>query len=205
VRVTVSNEWISTYTNQRVFPFDPDKSVIKIEDIAHSLAMICRWGGHALTFYSVAEHSVRVADLLYVQAVKAGKSLEESRKIGFLGLMHDATEAYVGDIPRPIKGSMFLKTPRGMEGFRETEAHVYRIIEEALNLPPYSKEEEKLVHEADNIILVTEARDVQHGFAKWDYWLDHPEPLEGTIFPMTWEVAKATFLERWEMYGHMNE
>ena len=196
----MSNEWISTYLNKRVFPFDPDKNTIAIDDIAHSLAMICRWGGHALTYYSVAEHSVRVADFLYAQAVKSGKSLDESKRIAFLGLMHDATEAYVGDIPRPIKGSMFLKTPRGMEGFRETEAHVYKVIEEALDLPPYKDGDDEMVHEADNIILVTEARDVQHGADKWDYWTDRPEPLEGIIYPMSWEIAKTTFLERYDMY-----
>ena len=197
----MSNEWISTYRNKRVFPFDPDKDTIEIEDIAHSLAMICRWGGHSLTYYSVAEHCVRVADFLYVQAVKSGKSIEESKRIAFLGLMHDATEAYVGDIPRPIKGFMYLQTPRGMEGFRETEAHVYKVIEEALGLPPYKDGDDEIIHEADNILLVTEARDVQHGSGKWDYWTDQPEPLEGIIYAMTWEVAKSTFLTRYKTYG----
>lgn len=75
--------------------FDPIKGTLNIEDIAHSMSMQPRFGGHSKTFYSIAEHSVWVAN----------KILEKghSKKVAFCGLMHDTTEAYLVDIPKPIK------------------------------------------------------------------------------------------------------
>ena len=119
------DNWIMTYSGTPIAPLDPTPDDIKVVDIAHALAMTCRWAGHCHTFYSVAEHSVRVADLCVALGEKEGLSKAELKDLEMLGLMHDATEAYVGDIPRPIKSEFRLVTPRGVETFREAEAHLY--------------------------------------------------------------------------------
>ena len=82
--------WIQTASGLRVSLLDPDPQTIVIEDIAHALAMLCRFNGHCLQFYSVAEHSVHV-------------SKEIAHRLALLGLMHDAAEAYLGDVPSPLK------------------------------------------------------------------------------------------------------
>jgi len=79
---------------------DPDPSKIKIEDIAHGLAYTCRWNGHTKTYYSVAEHSMRVHDEFSNYTRNRGMY---SRKRALAALLHDAEEAYWGDIIRPIK------------------------------------------------------------------------------------------------------
>lgn len=73
--------------------FDPLKPVFEMEDIGHALAMNCRFNGHVKEFYSVAEHSVIVARLMAQET--GGDPME--------GLLHDATEAYLSDVPAPFK------------------------------------------------------------------------------------------------------
>jgi hypothetical protein len=83
-------DWIQTYTGQAFWDFDPRPEEVCIEDIAHALAFQCRYGGHSKRFYSVAEHCYWVSQLC-------------SEENAFAGLMHDRTEAYLIDLPRPIK------------------------------------------------------------------------------------------------------
>jgi len=84
---------MQTYTGKRYYPVDPRADEVDIIDIAHALSMLCRFGGHCNRFYSVAEHSVCVSHLV-------------PREHALLGLLHDATEAYVCDVPRPLKLSL---------------------------------------------------------------------------------------------------
>lgn len=83
-------DWMLTATSRMFWPLDPLPEEIDIKDIARGLAMKCRYGGHVTRFYSVAEHSVHVS-----RNVPA----EHRRQ----GLLHDATEAYLGDMIRPLK------------------------------------------------------------------------------------------------------
>lgn len=87
--------WIETYTGVRFSLSAPQPEDVCVEDVAHSLAYQCRYNGHIREFYSVAEHSCHVHDLL----VREG----HRDQVAFSGLMHDATEAYVGDLPAPLK------------------------------------------------------------------------------------------------------
>jgi len=82
--------WIQTYTGQVFQPLSPKPETINITDIAHALSMICRFNGHTRRFYSVAEHCVVMS-----QMVPPQYSLD--------ALMHDAAEAYIADVARPIK------------------------------------------------------------------------------------------------------
>lgn len=83
--------WIQTYTGKQFYALDPQPDDIDIEDIAHALSNMCRYAGHCKKFYSVAEHSILVAENL-------------SSEYQLAGLLHDASEAYLVDIPRPFKG-----------------------------------------------------------------------------------------------------
>ena len=87
---------IRTYSGRRFYLLDPRPEDILIEDIAHALSMVCRFTGHVERFYSVADHCVRVSRLLMERSLPVHLQL--------IGLLHDATEAYVGDMIHPLKG-----------------------------------------------------------------------------------------------------
>ena len=88
-------EYITTYTGQHFYPLEPEYDKIKIEDIAHSLSMLCRANGHYRYFYSVADHAIDCA-------AEARERCMGNYMI-MLCLLHDAAEAYISDIPRPVK------------------------------------------------------------------------------------------------------
>lgn len=88
--------------------FDPTPEMICIEDIAHSLSMQCRFGGHLPRFYSVAQHSLYCSYLV------------DDEKLKLAALLHDASEAYLLDIPKPIKG--------GLSNYKEIEDNLMRLI-----------------------------------------------------------------------------
>ena len=99
-----NNPWIQTFSGKK-FPLEtPDIAQIDIQDIAHALSMLCRFNGHCTQFYSVAEHSVHV-------------SYEIAPDLALVGLLHDAAEAYLGDVPSPLKKklSQFSKFEWKME------------------------------------------------------------------------------------------
>lgn len=93
-------DWILTHTGVQFWPLDPRPDEIHIEDIAHSLSLQCRYNGHVKEFYSVAEHCVLVANIV-------------SPRNALWALLHDASEAYITDIPRPIKP--FLQNYEALE------------------------------------------------------------------------------------------
>lgn len=86
--------FIRTYTGIYMNVFEPTLEMICIEDIAHSLSMQCRFGGHLPIFYSVAQHSLNCSYLI------------EDSHLKLEALLHDASEAYLLDIPRPIKNNL---------------------------------------------------------------------------------------------------
>ena len=88
-----------TYTGKEFYPLDPNPADIDIKDIAHALSNCCRFAGHIKSFYSVAQHSVIVSELCEPENALAG-------------LLHDASEAYLSDIARPVKYT------EQMEGYR---------------------------------------------------------------------------------------
>ncbi len=85
--------WMQTQSGKRFYPLDPRPEDLDIQDIAHALAMQCRYAGHTSRFYSVAEHCVHVARSL-------------PRELRLAGLLHDASEAYLVDVPRPVKAML---------------------------------------------------------------------------------------------------
>ena len=130
----LTGTWMQTFTGVRFRPTDPNPDDVRIADIAHSLSMQCRYNGHVKEFYSVAEHCV-----LMSRAVPAEFALE--------ALLHDATEAYVGDMVRPLK----IQMPE----FQEAERKVATAIGEKFGVRP-SSDMSPEVKDADNRILLDE-------------------------------------------------
>ena len=88
--MTRKGDWMQTYTGKQFWPIDPRADEVCIIDIAHSLSMQCRYNGHTKWFYSVAEHCCHIYDFAPVEHKP-------------WALLHDASEAYLTDIPRPLK------------------------------------------------------------------------------------------------------
>lgn len=130
-------DWMQTYTGRRFWPLDPRTEEVFIEDIAHALSLQCRYAGHCLRFYSVAEHSVLLAEWLQANGY--------DRETCLWGLLHDAGEAYVLDMIRPLK--------RSIPEFSRVEQRVLNVVTARYQLYPHPPE---IVKEVDNRILVDE-------------------------------------------------
>lgn len=172
--------WIQTYTGLSINPLHPDPALICIEDIAHSLSMICRFSGMCKKFYSVAEHAVRVSWVVPPQHA-------------LWGLMHDNAEYLLGDCTTPLKQSSDFGPP-----YRAYEAALMAVICDKFGL---NRKEPADVKKADLILLMTEKRDLLgEGREPW-YGGADVECLKEKIFPWPQAVAKTRFLARFkELY-----
>lgn len=168
-------DWMQTRSGKMFYALDPQPGDILIEDIAHALSMLCRFGGHCNEFYSVAQHSVHVSELL-------------PHHLKLSGLLHDATEAYLGDMVRPLKELM--------PAYKKIEEKLEVVILDSFDvlwaLDLYWDE----IKRVDNILLVTEARDVRHWSSLWTA-TDGISPLKKTIVPWGPRKAKAEFLKEY--------
>jgi hypothetical protein len=159
---------ILTYTGISFWPIDPDPKDIDINDIAHALSMQCRFNGHIKKFYSVAEHCVRVSAIC-------------PENLALYGLLHDASEAYLSDIPTPLKSEL--------PNYKQYEAVVQGMVYTKYGLLP---EEPLEVKDADKIMLVTEMRDL---LIHADISSIGIDPLNETINPWSQEFAEQAFLD----------
>lgn len=165
-------------TGRRFYPLDPRPEDVTIEDIAHALSNVCRWGGRVREFYSVAQHSVHVAQIV-----------ERSvPRIAMHALLHDAAEAYVGDVPTPLKHHLMAKRGKRREAMSDTEHRILDAVWNAFGLGDYV--DYLHVREADRIALATEARDLMGGLT-WDGMVATSEPV---IEPLSPRAARAQFL-----------
>lgn len=128
--------WILTHSGEHFDLLSPQPGMVKLLDIAHALAHTARFNGHTAWHYSVAQHSLLVASL-----VPAEHQL--------VALLHDATEAYLGDVTRPLK--LLL------DRYQQLERRVWHSICARFSLNPIIPD---CIHEADRIALVTERRDL---------------------------------------------
>ena len=131
---------ITTVTGKRFDPVEPDESLIDIYDIAHALSHLCRANGHFSGFYSVAQHSIACAR----EAEAAG----ETNEVVLGCLLHDASEAYLSDVTRPVKALL----PR----YLETEERLQNLIWEHFIWRPLTPGEKEAVFEIDDIMLSAE-------------------------------------------------
>lgn len=169
-------DWGCTSSGRRFYPEDPRHEDIIIEDIAHALSLQCRYGGHCLKHYSVAQHSVLVSRLCPPEDA-------------LWGLLHDAAEAYIIDIPRPLK-----KAP-WMHGYRELEKRWMAVICEVFDLP---LERPESVSKADEAILPLEAAAVMPklGPASPQHWtFREPPPTDFDLIPWSDRLSRRLYLE----------
>jgi len=166
--------WIQTYTGKRIDLLNPTPDDICIEDIAHALSMQCRFSGHCKEFYSVAQHSVFVSKIC-------------DEKDALYGLLHDASEAYLVDIPKPLKYSGKFNV------YLQFEDKMMKVIYQHFKL---SGEEPESVKMADRVMLMTEARDLATKFNPVDW--GKVDPAAFTIKAVSYEEAKKMFLKRFQ-------
>ncbi len=173
--------WIETYTGLKFDLLEPRAEMVCVEDIAHALARQCRFLGHVKQFCSVAEHSVNV-------------SWACDERDALAGLLHDASEAYIGDLVRPLKHG----SPLGPI-YCEIEQRIDRVIAERFgisNLKPES------VVRADNEALLAERVQLKHGIlweeAAMETWgIGREGALDLKIYCWPPPEAEGMFLRRY--------
>jgi len=191
---TRNGDWFQTYTGKKFYVFDPRSDEIDIEDIAHSLANTCRFNGHTSYFYSVAQHSVHVCNVF--GKLVEGTEFEENYRAYLCALLHDATEAYVGDMIRPIKLSL--------PDYKVAENNIWTCIlkkfelwdtwhlQGTMDLRLFVS---NLVKMADDIMLATERRDLlAKGPGKWRIE-ELVDPDDMLVLPKPPGTVKSIFLK----------
>jgi hypothetical protein len=170
--MSMGMDWIQTWTGKQFRPLDPSPGSIDIRDIAHALSLLCRFNGHCHQFYSVAEHCVHISNIVPPQHA-------------MWGLLHDAAEAYISDLPRPVKGQI--------PDFVRFEDDLLQLIMAHFEQPwPMPA----AVKRADDVLLATEMRDLMAEPPEpWGLGVD---PLPDPIRPMSAPEAEAAFLQRFE-------
>ncbi len=173
---------IQTFSGLYVDPLNMRIEDIVLEDIAHALAMKCRFNGHSLEFYSVGDHSIRCCRYL-------GHKYRNIQ-LALCGLFHDLSETFAPDMPRPLKDSI--------SGYREAEDAILKIGAEKFGFQwPMPKE----YKEADEVILALETRDLMghDAFGKWgkkhlkDYNAEQLAETYPKIIPMSPSEAEFMF------------
>lgn len=170
--------WFVTRSGLRFYPLNPRAEEVLIEDIAFALSNISRFGGH-VNFFSVAEHSCNVSDHC-------------PDELKLLGLLHDATEAYLGDVVRPLK--------QQLPEYREAEHRMWGVISGKFGLPAFMP---KSIKDVDNRALLAERNALMNpgpNTRDWG-WDGAYEPLPlGDLYG--WHPARARyeFMKRfWEL------
>ena len=162
---------VSTRSGRRVALLNPSPSQIAIGDIAHGLAHQCRFNGQTNKFYSVAQHSVLVASIL-------------PRELRLAGLLHDASEAYLGDIVQPLKELL--------PDYQAIEAKFCEVLGTRFDVDLQPND---AIKHADLVVLATERRDLMPmDTADWSS-IAGITPLIRTIKPLAPETAAAQFMD----------
>ncbi len=166
------NSWICTRSGRRFYPLDPRVDDICIEDIAHALSNICRFTGHVSTFYSVAEHSWRAALAAPVH------------ELALPLLLHDASEAYLCDVSRPVKHA------EGMAFYRKAEERLMRAVGVRFGVSFVDPR----IKTVDNRMLMTERRDLMQP-PPGHTWGIVEIPYSEVIIPCPPTIARKGFLD----------
>lgn len=168
---------IETVSGKRVDLTKPNYADIDINDIAHSLSLQCRFSGHSRRFYSVAEHSWHIARMLGDFPVE----------VQLAGLLHDASEAYLTDLPSPVKALM--------PEYREFEDNLMEYIGKRFG---FEYPLHPAVKHADRVMLATEAHYLMPSEGKGSHWGELPRVDHG-FRPIGMEprVAKGNFIEKY--------
>lgn len=167
----ISGPTILTHSGHYFSFLTPEDCPFTLVDIAHGLSNICRFGGQCHRFYSVAEHSVHVASLVRPE-------------LRWAALMHDAAEAFVGDMPKPLKEML--------PDYQAIEKRVETVIAKRFRLSTVEMMDPAIKH-ADRVMLRTEQRQVMNNNDGWAHCAD-VEPAEITIQFWSPVTAFAAFM-----------
>lgn len=140
------SDYITTYTGKHFEPMNPDPELICIEDIAHALPMICRGNGHVSIFWSVGEHCICCA--------KEAAARGLSNRLVLACLLHDASECYMSDVPRPFK--------KMIPAYTEQEEKLLYLIYMKYLGSDLSEDEEKKLKEIDDDFLWYDLKELLH-------------------------------------------
>lgn len=183
------SSWIQSYTGRRIELEEPTPDMICIEDIAHALSRICRFTGHCGRHESVAEHSILVA-LLVSEMIFDSEAdrLTAVRQ----ALLHDATEAYLGDVSTPLK--------QLLPYYSALEDNLWGVIALRFGLP---EAVHPLIKTCDIIALQTERRDLLSASEhKWHPNIEAVLPDQRRMqVDVTPNAAKDSFLKCAAMLG----
>jgi hypothetical protein len=172
IATALRGEWMQTFTGRAFYPMAPQVGDVDQVDVAHALSLICRYGGHVKVFYSVAEHCV-----LMSYAVAPENAL--------WALLHDATEAYLGDMVRPLK--------RMMPAYRDAENRLSDVIADRFGISRICPDEVKLadlriLHDERDVLMT----DPPQSWAA----LDGVRPLGVQVTGWAPEYAERQYLDR---------
>ena len=170
----MTEPYIGTYTGKHFHFLNPTEDEICIEDIAQALSMNCRFSGHVSKFYSVAEHCCIIADLV--------EQADKDKREVLSALLHDASEAYICDIPRPIKPHL--------NNYFEMELKIEKVIQSKYDITAKTE----LIDYYDYHICGEEARQL---FLHTPDWVKEFDRLENVkIHAWSPQIAKEEFLKR---------
>lgn len=185
-----AHAWKQSFTGLALDLAAPTPEQFSIVDTAHSLATMNRYGGHCRVPMWVAQHCVKVAEL--VAATDPSQALA--------ALLHEIEEPWIGDWSSPLKWLLRQRAPEALELI----APIKRAGEAAFGLAPGAVDSPLIKH-ADLIMLATERRDLfgESPRAGWGESTGFllPEPLPARCEEWTWREAEYRFVEAWEMYG----
>jgi hypothetical protein len=173
---------VSLYRGTQFSIMEPDKKDVEIIDIAHALSNICRFNGHSKFFYSVAQHSLAVWEM--VHNAELGTLME------LHALLHDAQEYLVFDLQTPFKACI--------SGYKEIEARIERTIYEAYDMPLPTEEERAIIKEYDRKALYVEAKNLMMGYKS----MSNVKVYEGVDYPIVrkdMEEVKTEYF--WRFYS----
>ena len=143
---------MNTYTGNKIDPMSMTASDISIQDIAHALSLTCRGGGHVSYFFSVAQHSIN--------CMNEAKARGWSERLQLACLLHDASEAYISDIIRPVKAHL--------SNYLEIESSIMNVIFERFGLADLSEEENAMWKQIDDDMMNFELKNLMKGEAYRD-------------------------------------
>lgn len=197
-----------TYTGKLINPLDMKPEDVDIRDIAHGLALVNRFGGHTRFPLSVAQHAVHVSEAMFWHAAKQGVPGETCNDLAWIGLHHDDSDTYIGDMPRLLKHS------QAMVSFLQLEYDVQARLYWSFNIDPAftnlgcgSDWAEESLRYADNLVLRYEIQQAMHpNFDKSVLIEQGLDPnlsteelkLIGMWGPVSWQRAEEMYLQQAE-------
>lgn len=169
--------WMQTASGRQFYFLEPRAEDILLEDIAQALSLQCRYNGHVKAYYSVAQHSVLVA-----RCVHQAFGISHVRTLR-TALFHDAAEAYVGDMLRPLKNLI--------PGFKEIEMRIEEVIAQHFDLEwPHPA----VIKRADNALLIAERNALMPPPPRPWTVREEPWPPPDRLSPWPPELARSRFL-----------